>query len=254
MLQVISALHGYAIEAHDGRIGSVSDFLFDDQRWQLRWLVVDTGGWLSGRKVLIHPSAIGRADHLRQELPVSLTKAEIEDSPDIRDDQPVSRQMESHLYSHYGWDPVWGGSYFGGSANAIAMPLSPAPLFGAPTLVEAAGLDAAGDPHLQSVEEVTGYHIKAIDGEIGHIENFLIDDTSWDIRYLIIDTRNWWPGEHVLLSPYAVQTISWADRHLDIGATREEVKSSPPWNPLDLIDEDYEKQLHSHYHWPGYGW
>jgi len=254
MLQVISGLKGYAIEASDGTIGTVSDFLFDDKSWQMRWVVVDTGGWLTGRKVLIHPSAIGHADHLRQELPVALTKKQVEDSPDIRDDQPVSRQMEYNLYNHYGWDPVWGGSYFGGYPNAIAMPFSAAPVFGGPSVAEAGGLTTAGDPHLRSAAEVTGYHILASDGEIGHIENFLVDDALWDMRYLIIDTRNWWPGEHVLISPYAVKEISWAEHQIHIGEAREQVKASPPWNPLDLIDQDYEKQLHGHYKWPGYGW
>jgi|HubBroStandDraft_1064217.scaffolds.fasta_scaffold00020_44 hypothetical protein len=254
MLQVISALDGYGIEATDGRIGTVSDFLFDDRTWQIRWLVVDTGGWLSGRKVLIQPSAIGRVDHLHQQLPLALTRAQIEESPDILADQPVSSQMEFDLYGHYGWDPAWGGSYFGGNANAIALPMSSAPFIGAPALDDAAVLPPAGDPHLQSAEDVAGYHIQASDGAIGHIESFIIDDADWDIRYLIIDTRNWWPGEHVLVSPYAVQAIHWADRQIEIGATRAEVRDSPPWNPHDLIDQDYEKQLHSHYHWPGYGW
>jgi len=93
-----SALKGYAIEASDGRVGIVSDFLFHDQSWKMRWLVVDTGTWLIGRMVLIRPSAIVQADYERQELPVALTKAQVEGSPGISQDQPVSRQMEANLY------------------------------------------------------------------------------------------------------------------------------------------------------------
>ena len=121
MLEVGSALKGYAIEASDGRIGTVGDFLFDDRTWKVRWLVVDTGTWLTGRKVLVHPSAIGRADYERRELSVSLTKSQVKGSPDILQDQPVSQQMERRLYDYYGWDPYWGDNYFGMGSMDIAL-------------------------------------------------------------------------------------------------------------------------------------
>jgi sporulation protein YlmC with PRC-barrel domain len=257
MLLVVSALKGYAIEASDGRLGTVSDFLFDDVTWKVRWLVVDTGAWLTGHKVLVHPSAIGQMDNDRRRLPVALTKAQVEASPDILQDQPVSRQMEDHLYDYYGWDPRWGGSsYFGTNPGAIASPLSPPPYFGGAAVREAAGDDPRaddGDPHLRSIAVVTGYHIHASDGEIGHVENFLVDDARWDVRYLIIDTRNWWPGQHVLISPYAVQDISWPDHQIRLDVARDQVKASPPWDPLDKIDQAYERRLHDHYGWCGYG-
>ncbi len=232
MLLVVSALKGYAIEASDGRIGAVNDVLFDDETWKMRWLVIETGTWLNERKVLVHPSAIGQADHERQELRVTLTKAQVKGSPDIFQGQPVSRQMEAHLFDYYGWDRYWGSSYFG--AGAIASPLSSPPYFGAGAINEAAGAEAgpdSGDPHLRSVAAVA----------------------AWDIRYLIVDTRNWWPGKHVLVSPYAVREISWSDRLIRLGVARDQVKASPPWDPADMIDEAYEKRLHGHYGWPGYG-
>ena len=111
-----------------------------------------------------------------------------------------------------------------------------------------------GDPHLRSTAAVTGYHIHASDRQIGHVENLLIDDVTWGIRYLIIDTKNWWPGKHVLMSPYAVPEISWSKHQVRLDVSRELVKSSPPWSPLDLIDQAYEERLHRHYDWPGYGW
>jgi sporulation protein YlmC with PRC-barrel domain len=260
MLQVASALKGYAIEATDGRIGTVSDFLFDDKTWKIRWLVVDTGGWLSGRKVLIHPSALGTADHERLELPVSLTMAKVKDSPDIAQDRPVSQQMESSLFTHYGWDPMWGGgSYFGGLS--MGYPLGATPYFGREPVHAIpdtdGGADLAvndGDPHLRSLSAIRGYQVHATDGDIGHVENFLIDDAAWGVRYLIIDTRNWWPGQHVLISPYAVQEISWSEHHVRLDVSRERVKTSPPWDPARMIDEVAEKRVHTHYDWPGYGW
>ena len=259
MLVAISAFKDYTIQASDGDVGTVSDFLFEDTTWKIKWLVVDTGGWLTGRKVLVHPSSIGRADHDRQSLPVTLTKLQVERSPEIAKDEPVSGQMEANLYNYYGWDPYWGNSYFGPSA--LGVPVgglslgSPAYFSGsAPNeqfLSEAELKDQ--DPHLRSFVAVKGYHIHATDGEIGHVENFLIDDASWDVRYLIVDTRNWWPGKHVLLSPYAVHDISWSKHEILLDISREKVKTAPPWDPADIVNRAYETRLHGHYGWGGYG-
>lgn len=248
MLQVGSALKGYVIEASDGAIGSVSDFLFDDRTWKVRWLVVDTGNWLTGRLVLVHPSAIGRVDYIRRVLPVKLTKERVEASPDIIKDQPVSRHNEINIYGYYGWDPAWGSSYFG--PNAMAPDVAEQAIAEAGVLSRLEGRD----PHLRSLSEVTGYDIQANNGAIGHLESVLLEDDVWGIRYLIIDTRNWWPGQHVLLSPYAVKEITWSKKQIFLNVSREQVKGSPPWAPLDLIDQAYEKRLHRHYDWPGYGW
>ena len=255
MLLVASALKGYAIEASDGRIGTVSDLLLDDSSWKLRWLVVETGTWLSDRKVLLHPSAIGQPDHERQTLPVNLTTHQVEASPASMTDRPVSQQMESSLYRYYGWDPMWGGgSYFG--TGGIASPISAPPLFGADARDAAAGdtLLDEGDPHLRSVAELSGYHIAATDGEVGHVDNLLIDDVTWSVRYIVVDTKNWWPGKHVLISPYAVGKIHWDTRVVGVDVSKERVLESPPWEPSAIIDQYYEKRLHTHYGWPGYGW
>ncbi len=256
MLQVASALNGCNIEASDGGIGSVGDFLFDDATWKLRWLVVDTGGWLTGRKVLIHPSAIGKADYERRELPVSLTRAQVKASPDILEDQPVSQQIERHLYDYYGWDPLWsGGDYFEGGFGVFASPLSTPSLFGRTTVPDVAGFETdapEGDPHLRSIAATNHYHIHATDGVIGHLENVLIEDADWSIRYLVIDTKNWWLGKHVLISPYAVREINWPDREIRLNVTRGQVKDSPAWDPAEIINQAFEKRLHAYYGWPGY--
>lgn len=254
MMQVILPLKGFAIEAKDGKMGTISDFLFDDATWKVRWLVVDCGTWLTGRKVLIHPSAIARLDLQLQQFVVSLTKAQVEASPELAEDQPVSQQMEDRLYTYYGWDPLWSGPYLGAAPGAMAWPYMAPPYFGAGLTGEARGADVGhqgADPHLRSVGEVTAYRIHAVDGEIGHIENFMIDDADWSIHYFVVDTRNWWFGERVLMSPLAVKSIDWFDRHVELGISREQVKSSPPWDPLVAFNRDYAKRLHSHYGWSG---
>jgi len=256
MMQVISALKGYAIEASDGRIGIVVDFLFDDASWRVRWLVVDCGTWLTGRKVLIHPSAISLADAEQHRLPVTLTKAQVEESPELAEDQPVSQQMENQLYTYYGWDPLWSGPYLSEPPGAMTWPYMPPPYFGLGLADMAHGEGASlkrADPHLRSVDELTGYHIHAVDGEIGHVENFMIDDGDWSIHYFIVDTRNWWSGKHALISPLAVKSIDWFDRHVEIDVSREQIESSPPWDRFDAFSPLYAKRLHEHYGWPGSG-
>jgi len=252
MLRVVSVLKGYAVDASDGRIGTVADFLFDDQTWKLRWLVADVGTWWTGQKVLIHPSAIAGIDHELRELDLSLTKERIKGSPDAREDVPVSRQIENKLNSYYGWDPLWAGSsYFG--AGAMASPLLSPPLLGQPSADASVGLDE-GDPHLRSVTTVIGCHIHARDGNIGHLENFMVDDATWTIDYLIVDTKNWWLGKHVLLSPHAVKDISYLDHEIRLKVSRDQVKTSPPWDPVTEIEQAYQRRLHDHYDWPTYDW
>lgn len=261
MLFVLSVLKGFTVAASDGRIGAVSDFLFDDQTWKVRWLVVDTRSWLLGRKVLVHASAIGEPDPRRNELPVKLTKAQVEGGPAVSTHRPVSRQTEAHFYDHYGWDPSWGygwnpswgGGEFGAGVTGatFAAPLLERDVQEAePALAE--GDPGEADPHLRSAAEVVGYHVLASDGQIGHVQNVVVDHANWDIRYLGVDTSDWLGGQHVLIAPFAVQKIDWFDRRILINITRDRVEASPRCDSIEFIDEAYERKLHGHYGWPGY--
>jgi sporulation protein YlmC with PRC-barrel domain len=252
MLHVISALKGFAIEATDGRIGTVVDFLFDDGSWKIRWLVVDCGSWLEGRKVLIHPSAISYAGFKYERFEVTLTKAQVDGSPALLEHQPVSQQMQSRLYDYYGWDPDWSGSYFGGMSGGVEAP----PYLGSQMRAEprtAGATPQGGDPHLRSVVEVIGYYIQATDGEIGHVENLMLDNEDWSLQYLIVNTSNWWFGKSVLIALHAVILIDWFSRKVQLDVPREKVKLSPPWDPLVALDESSRTDLHAHYGWPRSG-
>ncbi len=247
MLQVISPLKGFAIDATDGRIGNVVDFLFDDASWRLRWLVVDCGTWLEGRKVLIHPPAISFSDLEDQQFGVELTKARIMASPEWLKDQPVSQQMQEQLYEHYGWDPA----YSGGS-GAMASPMLAPPYLGFGIQPEPR-TDAEvtdGDPRLRSAFEVIGYHAHAVDGEIGHIEDLMFDSETWSLHYFIVNTSNWWMGKRVLMAASAVTAIDWSVEQVQFDATREKIKTSPVWDPLVAFNETYKTHLHEHYGWP----
>jgi len=219
-----SAYNGYTIEATDGYVGTVSDILFEDDNWKLRWFVIDTGPWLATRKILIHPSALERPDIAQRAFPVALTKAKIEKSPEIRTDAPVSRQMDSRLSDYYGFAPTWGGGFYGGTELAFgggAMSDGPGWQNRAPS--------EAGDPHLRSLVEVIGYHIRALDGNVGHLEDFVVDDETWKIDYALVDTKNWGFGHHVLVSPAEIEAVDWGDRCFRLNLTRYKIKSSPSW-------------------------
>ena len=254
MMSVTSALKGLSICATDGKVGTISDMLFDDRDWRLRWMVADTGNWLPGRLVLLHPQAMGQPDFNRKSVSVSLTRDRVESSPDIQHDLPVSRQLEQGVFAYYGWDPSWGGGAF--AMDGLMPPMAA----GAPmtTGEVAETLDRepetvplqSGDPHLRSVAATDGYVIHATDGEIGHVSDFLVDNATWTLRYLIVDTGNWWPGKHVLLSPSAVTGIDWISQTISVNLKQDKIRSSPEWDPASLIHEDYEARLRDHYDWP----
>ncbi|MDR3514368.1 MAG: PRC-barrel domain-containing protein [Azospirillaceae bacterium] len=249
MLINASELKGYALMATDGRIGTVSDFLFDDTSWFVRWMVVDTGHWLKGRKVLLPPSVLDHVDRKEHEFAVSLTMKQVESSPDIDTEHTVSRQMETYIYDHYGWGPYWGtGLYMGGDGymdTGMVASLSQATKHREED--EKYARERLDDPHLRSIAAISGYHIHACDGEIGHVEDFALDEADWSIDYLIVDTRNWWPGKRVLLSPRTAQNINWTDRLVNLSISRQSVTDSPVFDPSTPTDPDHDKLFHYHY-------
>jgi hypothetical protein len=240
MLWDASALDGYAIEANDGRIGSVSDFLFEDTRWKVRWLVVDTGGWLSGRKVLLPLSALGKPEPSLKQFPVKLTMQQVKDSPDIDTDRPVSRRHEAHIYGHYGWNPYWNSDLLPTGGGIVLPFIETLPQSGSVSPNTISEDAQQRDPHLRSVNAVIGFHVHATDGEIGHVEDFLIDDADWGIRYLKIDTKNWWPGSRVLMPPSSVRSIDRPNRLVHLDVDRQQVKDSPRYDPSKTVDGAYD--------------
>jgi hypothetical protein len=244
MLLRAKTLQGYKLNSLDGEIGSVKEFYFDDHHWTIRYLVADTGNWLTGRQVLISPYALGGAVLQDHDIAVALTRDQIENSPPLDSDKPVSRQFEQGFYGFYGWPMYWGGPYMWGADPYIVRDPH--------QWKRASQVENTSDPHLRSTHEVTGYHIQASDGEIGHVEDFVIDDNTWAIRYLIINTRNWWPGNSVLISPKWIDRVSWEEGKVFLALSRESVRRSPDFVDASLMTRAYEEGLHRHYRRPGY--
>ncbi|MCT7374204.1 PRC-barrel domain-containing protein [Chelativorans salis] len=237
------------IEATDGSIGSVDDFLFDDESWTTRWLVVDTGTLFAGRRVLLPPSAVQSADPQQRTLSVSVTRQQVKDSPEIDTDAPVSRQQESSLYEHYGWAPYW-GPYFYAPATGVAAPVVPPRA--EPDRAASLQDRTERDPHLRSMNAVTGYYVDAEDGDIGHVEDFLLDSDGWAIRYVVVDTKNWWPGKKVLVPPVAFTDVNWGSETVRVELTRDQVRNGPEYDPKQTVERAFEERYHDYYGYPYY--
>ena len=238
-------LKGYTLDSRDGVIGTVKEFYFDDRHWTIRYLVADTGNWLTGRQVLISPYALISVIKPEQRIGVNLTKKQIEDSPSLNSDKPVSRHFEEAYNGYYGWPVYWRGQHAWGSSPYLLGP-------DCEKWEKNIQGEKAWKFHLRSTLDVSGHYIQATDGEIGHVEDFIIDDQTWAIRYLVIGTRNWWPGKKVLVSPRWIERVSWSESKVFVNLSRETVKQSPEYTEESLLTREYEVGLHGHYNRPGY--
>jgi hypothetical protein len=241
MLRSINEIIGYGLKATDGDIGKVIDFYFDDLKWTMRYLVADTGKWLPGRKVLVSPRAIGEYDWLNgRKLPVLLAKKQIENSPRIESDAPVSHQKRKTMAELFSWTIYWRDHIIANVPDeAIA---SAAEYVSGPE----------GDPHLRSVGEVSGYHIQATDDAVGHVENFIAETDDWRIRYMVVDTRNWLPGKKVLVAPDWIGPVNWKERNIVVDMPSQQIKDSPEFDPTTPVNRDYENRLYDYYGRPVY--
>jgi hypothetical protein len=240
MLHVIKDLERLKIDTVNEDIGYVYDFYFDDVSWITRYIVVDTGNWLTGKKVLVSPYSIKKPNFLENKISTDLSKKQIKNSPDVSLEEPVSRQFEQMLSEYYGWPAYWSmdasmqamaARYNSDDAKALKL-----------------GKD---DPHLRSVREVRNYTINAIDGEIGVVDSFIIDDQNWIIKYLVIDTRKWlhWlpGGKDVLIAPEWIENIKWNRSTVNVALDKETIENGPEFTSAKEIDEKFENKLYNCY-------
>jgi hypothetical protein len=189
-------------------------------------------------------------------IPVDLTRDQVKSSPDINTELPVTRDQEAALHRYYDWPPYWGGiPATAGTSDALAYWPTPIAADQIPSAQAAGGTAVEARPadhHVRSTKEISGYHIRATDGDIGHVHDFVVDDGAWTVRYLIIDTRNWIPGRKVLIATDWVEGIHWNDRKVEVGLTKEGVKSSPEFDPEAPVNRRYEETLYDYYGRPKY--
>jgi uncharacterized protein YrrD len=245
MLRSIKNIIGYVIKAKDGDIGKVGDFYFDDEYWAIRYMIINLGDWLHDHGVLIAPAAFsGNPDWEKREFPVSLTRQMVTKSPDIDTHKPVSRQKEAELNKYFQWPMYWQSGFGTIPVMLPAMNKSDGGAKSAKKTVD--------DSHLRSYLEVTQYNIKALDGEIGHVDDIIIDDEHWGIRYMVVDTHKWLPGGKVLVALDWIKDISWENMDVSVGLTMEAVKNSPGYDSTTGVNREYENRLYDYYGRPKY--
>jgi hypothetical protein len=250
MLRNASHLKGLVIRATDGELGTVDQIYFDSDSWTVRYLTVKTARWLGGRSVLISPYSILDVDWDAKRLDVRLTKKQVEDSPDFSTHLPVSRQQEAEHLGYYGYPHYWAGPNFWGTERSPLGVIPAAPV--AQAVADIVRERQSQDSHLCSTAAAAGFNIEAIDGEIGHVEGFILDADAWVIRYMEVASRNWWPGKKVLISPAWIERVSWVDSAVFVALYRDAIKTAPEYIESRPIHRAYENQLYLHYGQPPY--
>jgi len=249
MLRSLNDLERYTVKASDGDLGSVANFLFDDEGWVIRYLVVETGGFFKERSVLVSPVSFREVDWSTHQFHLALTKDKIKGSPSIDSEKPVSRQHESDFYRYYGYPPYWGAI---GVCGVASYPTYLTEAQFAPTIKDD-GAAPPGDAHLRSAKEVgNAYRVQGSDAQFGYVVDFIVDDENWNIVYLVVDTGDWWWGHKVLISPHWASKVTWDDRKVFVNLSRDAIKKSPAWDQSSPIHREYEARLHDHFDRPGY--
>jgi len=227
MLEDIKHLYGRKLGATDGDIGHIKDFYFDDKTWKLRYIVADTGSWLSGRQVLLSPDAFGAHAFGKLEmntdvLRVNLTRKQIEDSPSIDSHRPVSRQYEEDYYRYYGWPAYWSAGGVGGIGGVSGFPGIAVPIM--PAIHPVPEKYPRADLHLRSARATAGYQVDAIDGKMGSLSSFMVDGKTWTIHDLAIETGHWYAGKTILIPTRNVLRIGYEDSTVFIDFKAEDLR------------------------------
>jgi hypothetical protein len=240
MLRNVSGFTGYSIGARAKVLGKVRDFYFDDRFWVVRYIVVDTRSWLPGRKVLISPMVVENSDAKSKALNVNLTAEQVKNSPPIEADKPVSREMEDQLAKHFGWSRYWQPAVTIGEAATVERSL-------AEDSPEGEG------SHLRSANEVTGYCLEAADGPIGRVEDIIVEDEGWGVRYLaVLAPVTALSGKKVLIAQQWITQVSWTESAVHVDVLRDAVKNSPDYDPSAPVNREYETRLYDYYGRPKY--
>ena len=239
MLFNVNDLKGFELRATDGEIGKTIDFLFDDEQWAIRYMDARAGNWLTGQRVLISPISLGSPDWEAEQIPVHLSQEQIRNSPSLATDQPVSRRFEQRFFSYYGYgyywmgDQIWGAGMYPAELENVANELG--------------AVEDEGDEHLRSVDEVAGYNVIAGGENTGEVDGFLVEDRTWKIRYIVVDTGRWLSHHRVVIPSHWITAISWAEHSVEVSVSGEQLESAPVYPDDGPVTREYEEQYFSHF-------
>lgn len=244
MVFSVSDFKGASLHATDGDVGSLRDLYFDDDKWVVRYFIVETGPLIFGKEVLISPASVEALDSREAAIYVDLGVDEIKGSPSIDLRKPVSRREEERFLQYYNLTPYWAGpDIWASAAYARGLP----PLEEAGPEIENANTPGESERRLRSCAEIHGYGVEGTDGSAGYVEDFLVEYQTCRIRYLVVDTHKLLPGKRVLVSPEWVEEIRWADRTVGVGLRTDVVRSALSYSGVTELDDEYERALHEHY-------
>ncbi len=249
VLHSLKNLSGYSIIVAEGELGKVEQFYFDDEKWAVRYIVVNLGSWPTREKVLVSPIVVQEIDTANRKIVTKLTRDQLIQSPDIEMDLPISRQMEMQYLDYYKWPYYWTGAGIWGTDATLQGGFSIPPSFEHPEFdmgTMPTNVDKS-DSHLRSTKEVFGYRVDAIDAEFGKLRDFIVDLSNWSVRYLVIDLRKWLPSKTVLISREWVESFSFRQRKIRVSSSQKEIQGSPGYNPDVPLSREYEDLLHEHY-------
>jgi hypothetical protein len=211
------SLTGYKIHAQDGIVGKLLFFFFNDRDWKVRYLAVSAGAWLGRKRVLVSPSSLIAHDWANHRFDTTLTKATVRSSPEVDTLDSISCQSQDQLDKYYG-----------------------------------CAHQHRGEANVHSSQEMSGFTIASSDGLIGHVDDVIVDDYSWTIPYIVVDTRSWLPGKYVLVPPPMINMVSWEREIVDVKLNKEKLRNAPGYDPTYPISRDYERHLFAYYGIPGY--
>jgi hypothetical protein len=243
MFKHVKSLQGYKLKAIDGQIGKIDDFYFDEKYWTIRYLVDNSGGWLKNRQLLVSPYAVGEVSQSDHQITIKLTKQQIVDSPPLAENHPVSKDFERDYHNYYGWPAYWYGSSMWG-ADPFLNPN--------PSIWKESLKFESWDSHLRSTNNTNYFSVHSTDGKIGSVRDFLVTDSTWTIRYLVVDAQKWWPGNYLLISPQWLYSSNWDESKFIVNLSREQIKTSPPYFDDIQLTREYEAELYKHYNRNGY--
>ncbi|MFW5897624.1 MAG: PRC-barrel domain-containing protein [Halanaerobium sp.] len=252
MLRKLKNLKGFTIHGRDGDLGKARDFYFDQHRFIMRYLLVDTGNWLKHEQTLISTDSFKEINYENNEILVDLSSDELEEAPSLEKNKPISKLMEEKVVKHFEWPLYWSTHHPTDGPSIQSGSLIRKKLFNFENLddQEKEEKEKEIESNLRSFNEVRGYHIQAQDKEFGHLEDLFVDEENWIIRYLLIDTRNILPGKDVLIAPEWLKNISWNKEKIYVSKTKEEIKNAPEYREEktdNLVHRSYEEKLYDHY-------
>lgn len=239
MLISISKISDYKFIATDGEIGKIKEFLFDDEFWTIRYLVVSTGSLLNKRNVHISPYFISYINHGLEEIYVDLTQEQIRNSPEVDTEKTLSRQDEEKYYRYYGAPEYWGGPYAWGTSAKIDRNREDWKTYKPGK--------SSWEPKLRSSKDVSGHKIQATNESIGDVDDFIIDDENWTIRYFLVDTGTWLNDRLVLISPQWIERIGWDENKVFVKVSSDKIRNAPEYDETTGLSRDYERNLYDYY-------